>query len=370
MATIRSELSVNPTGTDYLLLDTNQYPGATFYFEADVQFGGSSASLRRKGTTTDDASLGPTGSGSGFTRLRSAAFTPPTGQTEYFCNNSGIRAARVIAVSSDASVMESQFSIGLYQASIIATTITPQTPAKLWNYTAANWDGTVTCYAEVVWSGDTSGMGYTVTIRLQEDDGSFGSWADKVTIVNAGTGTAVTRTRVSFTPTTGRNYRIAALVSSNMATGVTITNARIVVQQSASPTKAEKYYSISEVNQTVTGSRDADFLFDPAEWSGVTNTYYHEFSASASSTAKLQYDILGTPTDITGSSATGSNRVRSSALTMPGASTECDANITANGGNVAGHKMVVVMSINATPADILTPIRVLHTQNNNTLLRM
>jgi hypothetical protein len=93
--------------------------------------------------------------------------------------------------------------------------------------------------------------------------------------------------------------------------------------------KFQPQYQLINQSITATGLADFDALFDPAEWSSVTNTYYHETNADgASSAVKLQTDPNGTPADITSSTATGANRQRTAALTMPGSSATIDANVT------------------------------------------
>src|SRR5258705_107316 len=100
------------------------------------------------------------------------------------------------------------------------------------------YNGTVTYYFEVIGKRATTatarlrrkGTG-TGTVKLQEDNGSFGSWADKVTIVSAGTAATATRVRsASFTPVSGRNYRIVTQNSSSMGS-LSIYNAKIIVDQ-------------------------------------------------------------------------------------------------------------------------------------------
>lgn len=69
----------------------------------------------------------------------------------------------------------------------------------------------------------------TTTIALQEDNGSFGGWTDKVNIVSASTTATAQHIRsVPFTPVSGRNYRIAFRSGYNGAT-FTIYNAKIIV---------------------------------------------------------------------------------------------------------------------------------------------
>lgn len=220
-----------------ILIDTTQYSAtATYYFEAVGSCTSSNATvvLERATGGTDDASVTFT-AGAAISRLRSSSFSPPAGQTEYKMVVTGgisfsIKAARVIILQDGASITstETAIEIGNQETGKVNTTLAALTQPKYWLYTAANWDGTKTFYAECTYMQTGSGV---VTIKLQEDDGSFGSWADKVTIVNAATPSTYTLTRsAAFTPTDGRNYRIVGLVASNMDTWE-IYNAKVIVQQ-------------------------------------------------------------------------------------------------------------------------------------------
>lgn len=234
-------------GNEIVQLDTTQYSGTvTYYFEIVASSGttATNVTLRRLGTATDDATI-PVTTSSGKTRYRSAAFTPPAGQTEYFVskssnnsNSAAVVAARIIMIQNSTTLTstETQIEIGNNETAKINTVAAALTNAKYWTYTAANWDGTLSFYTEVVWATSAKN---TTTITLQEDDGSFASWTDKVTIVSAGTGT-VTRTRVAFgfSPTDGRHYRISALGSTSKS-NYSIYCAKIIIQQT--PTLIDSY---------------------------------------------------------------------------------------------------------------------------------
>jgi|GEM_PF-1440695 len=96
-------------------------------------------------------------------------------------------------------------------------------------------------------------------------------------------------------------------------------------------TGIEPQYLIQNTNSSTTGLQDYDITWDPADWQGIVNTYYHEIdiSSDTADAAKLQTDPNGTPADITGSSATGTAyRSRSSAFTMSTTLQTIDTNIT------------------------------------------
>jgi hypothetical protein len=253
MAKIRQEINIlagesvadGLSGSAIVRLDTTQYNGTvTYYFEIIAVTNSSSdcvVRLTRLGTTTDDATITVGTSVTTKTRLRSSAFTPPSGATSYFIrldsvtNTCTVNVARIIVIQEFTTLTntETQIEIGNAETGLLNTTQTALTNPKYWLYTAANWDGTLSCFAEVTYT-QASNMKNT-TIVLQEDNGSFASWTNKVTIVNAGTAATPTLVRASFTPTDGRNYRITTASSSNMITH-SVFNAKVVVDQNTTST--------------------------------------------------------------------------------------------------------------------------------------
>ena len=158
-----------------------------------------------------------------------------------------------------------------------------------------------------------------VGIALEEDNGSFGGWTFVNQIVNGGssTSTPVRVRSVSFAPTNGHNYRIVASTTDASVT-YNIYNAKIIVQQT-NPTLLESQYLLANTLVNGTGLKNYDTLYNSAEWSGVTNTYIHEIDSSTDSadSASLQSDPNGTPSTMSNSTATGANRARGTAMTMP-----------------------------------------------------
>jgi hypothetical protein len=238
---------VSGTSNEIVQLDTTQYVNPTYYFEIvgdstiSISF---NVTLRRKGTSTDDATANIPLLTTAYKRVRSASFTPPAGQTEYVVfidatagATKNVKSARIIVIDNPTTLTssETQIEIGMTKTGLTSTTATKVVPdttlTKYWKADTTLWDGTITYYAEVTYlmaSSKSSG-----TFVLQEDNGSFASWTDKVTIVNAGVASVATRVRsASFTPTNGRNYRIAYLVASSKS-AATIYNAKIIVDQAA-----------------------------------------------------------------------------------------------------------------------------------------
>jgi hypothetical protein len=492
-------------------LDTTQYSGTVTYYIEVVAKGNSAGQgwlvRLNDGTTNFDISNGDFSITTSYARYRKQ-ITPNAGANTFnglvngaTSNNCSVKAVRILIFqdSTPLTSTETQIEIGNEETAKVNTTAAALTNPKYWYFDSSVWDGTLTCYAEMSWTYTGTGNG---TVKLQEDDGSFGSWADKVTIVSAGTASSATRVRsASFTPITGRNYRIVTQNSSSMGS-LGIYNAKIVVNQieegnkeslsvpssgadfaidggtagaqadqgkgqsftttsaysldrvdlllyklatptdnlvleilstsitgsilgtsqniagtslstdsngqwikftftspvslstatkyylrltrdgardatnlyiwkgntgaaysggeeyskdngtwavgtggfdltfrtfaSATPiTKLEPQYLLANTATTTTGLNDFDTYFDPAEWSGVTNVYYHEQNASLNtSNTKLQQDPNGTPADITNSPVTGgsataadSRKRSATALTMPGSAQTIDTNV-------------------------------------------
>jgi hypothetical protein len=193
----------------------------------------------------------------------------------------------------------------------------------------------------------------TVGIALEEDDGSFGSWTFKKQIVSAGSASSATLVRsASFVPVDGRHYRITASTTASSGS-YDIYNAKIIIDQTSSPTLLEPQYLIANTGSFggSTGLKDFDTLYDPAEWSEVAITFIHEANGTAGGTGdtKLQSDPNGTPADITGSDITNVVEVeQSSSMTMPGSSATIDVNVTGT-GTLNASRILVQMDVATVP---------------------
>lgn len=287
-------------------IDTTKYSGSvSYYFE--IVYKNTSAStddtLTLKDLTGGDVDV--TGSSitmlkntSTYTRARSSAMTLTSGAREYHTSRITVAAATVASAkviviqdtgSDPVTSTESQFEIGGQQSSL-SLSVVPLTNPKYWTYTAADWDGTKTFYAEVCYIADSNMS--PVTVRLEEDNGSFASWTTKVTIVNGGTYTAfnpASRVRVAFTPTDGRHYRIVIIATSTMS-GITIYNGKIIVDQGGETLQTSQTTG-GAVNQIQGGTASSGESFQAAAAS---------FNAGATySMNRLELALLktGTPTD-------------------------------------------------------------------------
>ncbi len=191
----------------------------------------------------------------------------------------------------------------------------------------------------------------TTTIKLQESDGTgdgFAGWTDKITIVSGGSASTPTRVRSSsFTPTAGRNYRIAVQEGYNGATHA-IYNAKIIVDQASSPTKLEAQYLLA--NRTLfsgTALQKYHTYFDTAEWTNSANTYTHQVDAANGSASVVEIDTEG-GTQVSGSVVTSPDNSGVSS-SMTGLSTgDLDVKATTNNGDVYASRILVAVTPDIT----------------------
>ncbi len=187
----------------------------------------------------------------------------------------------------------------------------------------------------------------TTTIVLQESDGTgdgFVGWTDKAYIVVGGSVASSTRVRSSaFTPTSGRNYRIA-FRNGDSRTTFGISNAKIIVDQTSASefTLLEPQYLLANTSISSGTALQSNLTkWDSNEWSNTTNTYVHQVDAANNSTSVVTVNTAETGTLVTGSTVTSpDNRGVSSALTMP-ANGNLDMKATTNNGDVYASRILV-----------------------------
>lgn len=245
-AVLSAGSGVSLDSSELILFDTTKYTNPTYYFEIVAD---SSLSLQYN-VDLYESLVGIIKTitvpllTTSYTRFRSTSFTPSAGTHECFVSLStgeigatkNVKSAKIIIIDSPAGSLtasETQIEIGNNETGKTNTVIAALTNPKYWLYTAANWDGAVKFYAEVVYAVASSKG--SMTIRLEEDDGAFGSWATIATIVNGGTATTRARVRVAFTPTTGRHYRLSSLQASSKSSG-SIYCGKIIVDQEGNGT--------------------------------------------------------------------------------------------------------------------------------------
>lgn len=282
MAQIRQEINITnavlsggsagANSSEIIQLDTAQYNGTvTFYFEAVGNRGGSGVNdvtitLRRNGTSTDDATLTFTTADTASTLKRSASFTPPAGVTEYLVRCSGTvsqgsasaKTARIIVIqnASPITTTETQIEVGSASNTTSLTSV-PLTNPKYWKYTSANWDGSKNFYFEATFQNGTTKSAATASLQVADGTGDgFVGWADVAS--SPITTTSITPVRIRSAPltlTAGRNYRVAIKSSSTKET-VTIYNAKIIVGQADIKTGLQLYYALDEAGSALTAIDD------------------------------------------------------------------------------------------------------------------
>jgi hypothetical protein len=308
------------TSDEFSQLDPTQYSGTvSYYFEiVGSASAGSSGNihLRRQGTTTDDASISTSGLGTTATRLRSAAYSAPGSATEYFVHadaagsgkNLTIKAARIIVIqtSSPMTSTETQVEIGSHVIAQTNTGIAPLNDTKYWTYNASSWDNSPSFYAEATYKVVNTNL----TVYLQEDNGSYGSWTNKATIISSGGSATPARVRAGFTPTEGMHYRLATIIVGAAGTyNYDLYNAKIVVDQAGTSgdpiTKLQpQYLLLNGADNNSTGLQGYQTLYDSSEWSGDENFRFAVDSDDASNAAGLK-DISNGNSSITDSVAGG-----------------------------------------------------------------
>ena len=325
-ASTTSATYVGMTRTAYALIDTTQYSGGAYYYEAVIK----TSTATGYATLWDNTAAAAVSGGAVTTtsttnvRLRSAALTLTTGNTftdrikNDGANTTTYYGGRVVVEQNVSTITNTESQILIYgydnSTTTSATYIDFGTIGNnYFLYTAANWDGTVAIY-------------YEATLKTSAATG----YSQLYTFADA----AVTSAEVTTTSTSLVRVRSSAitLVDATVYKGkkkndgtntTTVAAARLVVQQSGSPTKSESYlpagqndYASSAATFADTGGRA---YYDPTKWSVSTITWYAEYSGNFTTGTAEMY-ALTDAARITGSNvATGIavTRYRSSALTMP-----------------------------------------------------
>jgi photosystem II stability/assembly factor-like uncharacterized protein len=231
------------TSDEIVYLDDDFYPGGTFYFEI-VGYTSSSLAvdikLRRKGTSTDDATCSIPAGTTAPARIRSTSFTPPTTATEYVVyipNTAGatknVVSARIIIIQEACPIekTETQYEIGNYETG--KSDVYPLVPLsypKYFKFEEDKYDAIMAAYVEVVCKVSESGEGL-LAVQVVKDDGAFGSWSYGANPTNACAAITPTRFRSDvFNLKNGRHYRLTANLNQSGKT-YDIYSAKIIVHQ-------------------------------------------------------------------------------------------------------------------------------------------
>lgn len=250
MAQIRQEINItdtsysatssNVTANEIISIDKTKYNGTVSYY-LEVEATNSTAADRSctlfRGITTQ-VTVTVTASTASMTLFRSAAFTPDGDGADYTfrlnSNASGtltIKSARIVVIQSAATLTNTETQIEIGNASSTTATVnTALTNPKYWKYTAANWDGTKTFYFESTFMSGTSKSAATMT--LQESSSiTAPSWTDVASSAITTTGTVATRVRSGAVTLTNGNWYRAVMKAGNSKSGITVYNAKVIVQQ-------------------------------------------------------------------------------------------------------------------------------------------
>lgn len=155
------------TSSAIVAITDTSYSDPIYYFEAVASTTGTGADaiieLVNANTGASVATISiPSNSNTAYTRFRSASFLPSASSTvEYravirggmFAGGIGMIASRIVVLQSTNSLTntETQIEIGSATTSATNTTTLPLQSPKYWSYNSANWDGTVTVYAEATY---------------------------------------------------------------------------------------------------------------------------------------------------------------------------------------------------------------------------
>ncbi len=143
-----------------------------------------------------------------------------------------VKSAKIILYQNSDTITNTltKIDIGALQQSIGATTTTPLTNPKYFYYDSSKWNGQIVAYGEATYlTSTTKGL---ATIKLQNDDGNFGSWTDTAIIVAGGNAIVPTRVRSSgISLISGRNYRVTVQTDSTKGL-IDIYGAKIILNSS------------------------------------------------------------------------------------------------------------------------------------------
>jgi hypothetical protein len=352
------------TGVPISSLNTGSYDGATYFFEVLATTGVSAATvtLRRKGTTTDDATCTIPGGSTSRVLIRSNSFSPPAGSTEYVIfltagatGVTNVFIARIIILQNVSPLTKTETQIVLgsfsYGGAISSTTLTSPGGARYWKYTSANWDGTLTVTWEVVLNSQSTKI--TATAELQVADGTgdgFVNWSAVGSDITSAAGVAERKRSSAITLTAGRNYRVV-FSTSNSKSNILFYNARIIITQTNSPTKFEaQYFMVPGGFAGGTSLQSCLTSWDSTEWSSVANTYQAAFDGINGSTSVAELDTAGGVQIVGSSVSSPDNQGISGSLTMP-VTGNLDCKMTTANDALNAARILVLVVIQTTNTD-------------------
>ena len=342
----------------YRQIDVTAYSEATYYYEAVIQTSAGTGYATLWNHTGGAAVSGGeiSTSSTSLVRVRSSAVTL-TGSDDYTdriknngSNTTTFYGGRVVVIQSASAISATESIAVLFSYSTNGTTsgsyVQPGSIGDIyWLYTAANWDGTVSIYHEVTMKV-SAGTGYA---EMQTTGGSSLSGSEVTT-----SSTSFVRVRSSaVSPADATAYKTMIKASGGTTS---FNSSAVVIRQTGTPTKGEAYLPFNTTTAaSATGGAFADHqarvYYDPANWSLDSISWYYEtgsLSGGAFGSSRV-YDIdaagalTGASVSFTGSTT---ERLRSSAVTMPGAAhtLRAETNSAAGTHYMAVARLIAVMS--------------------------
>lgn len=180
---------------------------------------------------------------------------------------------------SDLLATEVQYPMVSTALAVYGSTITSL--GTIWGYDSADWDPTPIFSAKVGWLQINDKN--SITIWVQEDDGSFGTWTNKVAVVNAGISEVYQETSADFVPISGRHYRLAYSSDATKATyGANIWTGHIVAKQGYTASWAQSTPHVLNGGQTssICFSNDGKYYV----WGEYNNIGIYRYIDSSTST--------------------------------------------------------------------------------------
>jgi hypothetical protein len=283
-------------GEDYKVIfnwDSTKYTSATVYFEAVLASNNASgtayAKLQVQGGATEVNNSEVSVTGTTYTRVRSSAITL-TDSTQYkviIKSNNGsyttkLRDSRLVIIQDTSSMSATETHVLLspfYSTTTSSGSGNETTYDQRFYYDSSQWDGTVTVLFEATLRNQTAPKTATATLW------DFTSGTAVAGTVN-NTGLSMALATQSVTLTSGHYYGVKLKTTSGGT--ARMSSAKLIFQQSGAITKTQTHIPFIYDGTQATGSSYSDLSFpvqfDPANWSGVSNSYFHQVSSKPAGT--------------------------------------------------------------------------------------
>ena len=321
---------VEPDFPSYVLIDTSKYTGGTYYYEAVIITSAATGYATLWNNTAAAAVSGAeiTTTSTSVVRVRSGSLTLTSGNifTDRIKNDGSntttFYGGRVVVEQNAETIVNTETQALVFAYNTQTTTSSSFTDIAtigmcFYLHTDANWDGTQTRYFEATMK-TSAATGYA----------NLSTVADSAVASSEVSTTSTSFIRVRSGAITLVNETVYKAMFKNDGTNTTSLNsARIIIQQSASPTKSEAYMPASFVTFAFSatagtfGDTLGRFYYDSTKWTADTISWYAEYSRNSGTSSGVleMYNITSAVrtigSDVT--TAVDTTRQRSGALTMP-----------------------------------------------------